>query len=210
MKLLLLFFCLLALMSCSDEIGGTQTGNPATISLQYQLDTTQVSEQRDIEREESSPITIHSAYVVIGEVRFESSTDSLVFRKKAPYILRLPQDNSSTLDSVEAAVGSGFSELELKIEKLDTTIGSQVLEDQSIVVKGALYDTIPFTFVSDLSEKIRVESSIEISETNVHLLLHFNLLSWFWDEDKEEYLDPNDEGNKSEIEGNIKKSFSIR
>lgn len=199
---ILLFIC-----SCSDEISGTQTGNPATISLIYTLDTT--SAPKEFNRASGiSKITISSVHVVISEIRLDGKDDSLIFRQKTPYILSL---NSGTnfLDSATTTRGSIFEELELRVEKLDTTIDSLSLKEQSIKVQGILMDTTPFTFYSDLSEKIRIGNPITIDKDTTSLLLDFDILTWFWDEKNNTYFDPNNKDNKSDIENNIKKSFSL-
>lgn len=203
---------LIILFSCSDtETVGTQTGNPATVSLYYALDTETSSYKRRSEDSLVSKIDIEEVIIVISEVRLESDTDSLSFRKEEPYFLALTDKGVTTfLDSAVSTVGSSFEELELRIRKIDSHPDDTALTDNSIVVRGTVNDGEPFLFTSALSENIRIENPLDIESISSTITLTFDILSWFSDSASGSFLDPREKDNFSEIESQIKKSFTLK
>lgn len=218
---ILVLFAIVNLACSNSDTAVTHTGNPVKANLSYSIDTTG-NYTRSIRGDSLvSAITITTAKIVVNEVKLkaENDWDSLIFRSEIPFILDLNLNGGAKLlDSTITTAGVVFDRFRFKVDQLSSEHGSLFtenpdLQNRSLLVKGYVDNdtSLTFTFPSDLSETLEIEfdDAITIPDASeIELQLKFNILKWFSDGEGG-LLDPRIDNNKSDIEGNFKKSIKL-
>lgn len=171
----------------------------------------------------ASSVTVTSAEVVIGRIRFKSvaDSDSLDFRTDVPTIVDLQLDNSvQNLGSIDVPPGT-YDETRFRIEKLDSAGGDLYtanpdLQDLTVRVAGYVDGIADSSFVwtaDFMEDQVHEFLPVTIAAGDtVNLVFEFDIASWFV-ADGGGTLDPREaliSGSvQSEIENNIKAAFKV-
>lgn len=148
------------------------------------------------------------------KLKVSSSNDTTNF-KTGPYVLYLSlSDRVNIIGSGYIPVGS-YDKVHFDIHKLSS---NEPVPDPdfaegslrfSVVAKGT-YNGLPFVFKSDKSakQKLNFRDALIVTQTASNITLQIRPYIWFLDSDNQ-YLDPSDPNNRSEIDHNIKENIKV-
>lgn len=136
--------------------------------------------------------------------------------KVGPFVLTL---NLAAIGGVNF-IGSNlipvgtYDKIKFEVHKLqdnETPPDPEFVDSQgrySTVVKGS-YNGLRFTFKSDVSSKQKLDfpNALVVTETKTNVTIKIQPYLWFINEVTNLYMDPNDPGNRGEIEKNIKENI---
>jgi len=168
---------------------------------------------------QAQQVTITTAKVVLDEIEIESTGgDSLDFESASPLVVNLNLTGALTeLSTVTLPFGT-YEELELKIDKLDSTDGAVFvdnpdLQNRSVFVQGFV-DGDPnavFVFSSDLEAEQKQEFSpplvVDANSPTSNIVLAIDTRIWFSD-GAGGFLDPRESQNQGAIARNIRASIA--
>jgi hypothetical protein len=179
----------IALLGGCGPQGGTDVGNGRTVKLQLQAyeDPAFTSAQSITT---ASGVRIDAAWIAVDRLRFVPATDceeaTTEIDVEGPFVADLVGIGVLGGGPRFDVVSDTFCELRVGFHKLEPgtePMGSPpALSDHSIVVEGVRTDGADFTVISDLNERIELESADEAGFTlppgESPLFLAYEIASW--------------------------------
>lgn len=163
-------------------------------------------------------VVLDSAKVLLKRMKFESSTDedSADF-KIGPFIVRIDLTGGVTNITTGKIPNGTYDKIKFKIHKpeddediADPDFKTGISDDErfSIVIFGK-YNNVPFVYKSkkDVEQKMDINPQLVVSDstTSTNATLLVTPAIWFLKDGQ--YLNPNLESDRDDIDDNIKKSF---
>ena len=197
-------------VACGDAVGAgndeTVDAIAAPVSPQLALEAVQINQVR----------------VVVGGVKLETAgvdeTEDQLFPESGVVVATV-SGGLATADVMLDVPAGTYKEIEVWIDKLELgkpeeeplIAAHEILADASIAVTGTVSENgmaAPFTFTAalDIDMEVKFESFVVFGGGPASATLALDTSGWFLDADGA-FLDPRDPANRSDIEGNIQKSF---
>lgn len=159
-------------------------------------------------------LVLDTVKVLIKDIKLNvtNSSDSTNF-KTGPYVLYLNlNSNVNIIGSGYIPVGT-YDKIQFEVHKLsdnEPIPDPEFVEGNSrfsVVAKGT-YNGVRFVYKSDKSakQKLNFPNALIVTETKSNITLQIKPYIWFIDSNNQ-YMDPNDENNKGEIDNNIKENI---
>ncbi|PWN06199.1 hypothetical protein [Rhodohalobacter mucosus] len=205
---------LTGLIAASCDSTSSVPGEEASLMLQMQVQTQNITAKYVQGQQDVSGLTIDEVKLYIDEMELESiENDSLDFEIE-DFIVNLPLDGSP-LTLTEQALPQGiYDEFELEIEKAedDINVSDSDFRDEtgtySLVVLGTFNgESFIFRSTDDFELELELNPPLELTGGESSILqVTADVSSWFKGASGED-LDPNNADNFETINQNIENSF---
>lgn len=167
-----------ALSGCN----ATETGNPVT---QQMLSLTARSSSEEVStRDEGAALTVSSAWIVLGDMRFVKSADcDRGAASRVDVEGPLAIDLVAAGEPVEFDLDSGsYCRVRVRLEKAKDVAGAPAeLEDQSIVLHGTRADGTPFVVKSRRNYDLELRArggGFSLEAARGGMILAFDVATW--------------------------------
>lgn len=199
-------------VSCGDSSSKSSQKEGTTLSMKADMSIPLAKSAA------GDTVTLDSAKVLLKRMKFESTTDedSADF-KIGPFIVRIDLTGGVTDITTSKIPNGTYDKIKFKIHKPeddediadpDFKTGTSDDERFSIVVFGK-YNNVPFVYKSkkDVEQKLDINPPLVVSDstTSTNATLLVTPAVWFLKDGQ--YLNPNAESDRDDIDDNIKKSF---
>jgi hypothetical protein len=172
-------------------------------------------------------IVINRARLVLRNIRFKNSDDSLTFRT-TPMVVELQPTNVLQQIGVTGVPPRTYREIELEVHRVESTEVASLPPSEraqfndflagnrySIIIEGTIYSNgnmgESFVFRSRINEEqeFEFEPPIVINESSVNVTMLVNTGLWFRSSDGTTLVDPRDPSQEDTIDHNLKSSIDI-
>lgn len=175
-------------------------------------------------------VVLTRARLVLRDIRFHTSDDSLDYRS-APMVLLLQPGAPLQQIAVQGVPPGIYREVEFEVHRVESTDVAAMLgaeraaftdflqgDRSSIIIEGIVYPAggapgASFVFRSRMNERQEFEFSpglvVDNAQVGVNVTLRVNAGTWFRSEDGLTFADPRDGTQAQLIENNLKASLRI-
>lgn len=197
----------IAFMSCGGNGGSNAPGS--TLSMKVDMSA--------LAKTASDTVIIESAKLLLKNLKFKNDEEDSLDYKVGPFIVNLNLSGGLTQIAANDIPNGIYDEIKFKIHKpedseaisdTDFVAGSSSDRRYSIVIRGT-YNGTPFLYRSkkDIEQELEINPPLVVTDStnDVNATLIVAPAGWFKKDGN--YLDPNNESNRSDIDDNIKRSF---
>jgi hypothetical protein len=219
--------------ACADSPTSASGGGTMRLSLKAISTPPAAAASRSLVPSAASAVdsvTLTRARLVLRDIRFHTSEDSLDYRT-APLVLTVQPGSPLQEVSVRSVPPGTYREIEFEVHRIESTDVASLLpvqrapfadflagERYSIILEGTVYPAgdgsgVPFTFRSRINERqeFSFDPGLSVSETQdaVNVTMLVDAGSWFRSADGLSIVDPRDPSETDQIENNLKSSIRV-
>lgn len=162
-------------------------------------------------------VIIESAKLMLKSIKFKTDFEDSLDYKTGPFIVNLDLNGGITQIAATDIPNGIYDKIKFKIHKpeddeaisdSDFVAGADSDKRFSVVIRGT-YNGTPFLYRSkkDIEQELEINPPLVVTDStnDVNATLLVAPAGWFMEEGN--YLDPNNESNREDIDDNIKRSF---
>lgn len=198
---------LVAFNACDKKTDGIAPGS----SLSMKVDMSALAKTA------GDTVILQSAKLVMKSIKFKTDIEDSLDYKTGPFIVNLDMNGGVTQIATTDIPNGIYDEIKFKIHKpeddetfsdSDFVAGANSDKRFSMVIRGT-YNGTPFLFRSkkDIEQELEINPPLVVTDStnDVNATLLVAPSGWFMKDGN--YLDPSAEGNREDIDDNIKRSF---